>query len=72
MSLQPSRSRQPISLLSRISLDRSVHHVFSASCKLAASCGSADHGGLDRPLRLRARSQNHCSGVGWPSGVAPK
>jgi hypothetical protein len=39
MSLQPSPSRQSISLLSRISRDPSVHHVFSplASLRRAAA-----------------------------------
>jgi hypothetical protein len=66
MSLQPSPSRQSISLLSRISRDPSVHHVFSplaglrrAAAQLITPCG-------------RARSQNHCSGVGLPSCVTPK
>jgi hypothetical protein len=48
MSLQPSPSPEPISLLSQISLDPPVHHVLS----LLQACGAlrlcADHAALHR------------------------
>ncbi len=74
MNLQPSPSRQSISLLSRISLDPSVHHVFSPLASLrraAAQLVTLPSIAPDRPCG-RARSQNHCSGVGLPSCATPK